>query len=239
MENHIAAQAVSLALSVAIGIAAALLYDLLRAIRIRWKKLTPLTHWLDGIYVLAILFLALWLAVVVGEGKLRLYMITGAGAGALLWWAFPARRMRRLWTFWTDTLVAFVRLLLRPLIWCKKIAGKGFSFLRKWFTIKYHHEEQEAAAMKKKRRANPLVLLVIFVLAAVLCVQIFKVYQKIAYAKEQESSLEQQLAQQQEENDSLRSDLSKAGDEDFIKRLARELLGLAEEGERIFYDVNE
>ena len=30
-----------------------------------------------------------------------------------------------------------------------------------------------------------------------------------------------------------------ADDEEFIKRLARDLLGLAEEGERIFYDVND
>ena len=92
---------------------------------------------------------------------------------------------------------------------------------------------------KKTRKANPLVLLVIAVLVVVLGVQILKVYQKVSFAKEEESQLEQQLAAQQEENDSLRSDLRKAGDEDFIKRLARELLGLAEEGERIFYDVNE
>ena len=50
--------------------------------------------------------------------------------------------------------------------------------------------------------------------------------------------LNQQLTQQQQENDALRSDLSKKDDESFIKALARDLLGLAEEGERIFYDVN-
>ena len=92
---------------------------------------------------------------------------------------------------------------------------------------------------KKTRKANPLVLLVIVVLMAVLVVQIAKVYQRISHAKEEETQLSQQLTQQQKENDDLRSDLSKAGDEAFIKRLARELLGLAEEGERIFYDVNE
>ena len=94
-------------------------------------------------------------------------------------------------------------------------------------------------AVKKKRRANPLALLVIIVLIAVLGVQIFKVYQKVSAAKQEEAQLTQQLAEQQAENDALRSDLSKAGDVNFIKRLARELLGLAEEGERIFYDVNE
>ena len=97
MENHIAAQALSLAVSIAIGIAAAFLYDLLRAIRIQWKRATPLTHVLDVVYVLAVLFLALWLTLVIGEGKLRLYMITGAGAGAFLWWLFPSRFLRSAW----------------------------------------------------------------------------------------------------------------------------------------------
>ncbi len=240
MENHIAAQALSLAISLVVGIVAALLYDLLRAIRIRRKTFSLLTHTLDVLYVLAVFFLALWLALVVGEGKLRLYMITGAGAGALLWWIFPSRFLRRLWNFWMDAAVAFVRLLLRPLVWCKNFAKKVFSFLRKRFTIKPEAEEKEAPAVKKEtRKTNPLILLVIAVLVVVLGVQVIKVYQKVSSAKEEASQLEQQLAAQQQENDSLRSDLSKAGDEDFIKRLARELLGLAEEGERIFYDVNE
>lgn len=240
MENHIAAQALSLAVSFAVGIVAAFVYDLLRAVRIRWKRISPLTHALDVLYVLAVLFLALWLALVVGEGKLRLYMITGAGVGALLWWIFPSRLLRVAWDFWMDAAVAFARLLLRPLVWCKNFGKKVFSFLRKWFTINRKVEEKEAPAVKKvTRKANPLVLLVIAVLVVVLGVQVLKVYQKVSYAKEEASQLEQQLASQQQENDSLRSDLSKAGDEDFIKRLARELLGLAEEGERIFYDVNE
>ena len=240
MENHIAAQALSLAVSFAVGVASAFLYDLLRSIRIRWKTFSPLTHTLDVLYVLAVLFLALWLTLVVGEGKLRLYMITGAGAGALLWWLFPSRFLRTAWDFWIDAAVCFVRLLLRPLVWCRNFGKKVFSFLRKRFTINCKTEGEEAPDMKKKnRKANPLVLLVIAVLVVVLGVQIGKVYQKISFAREEEAQLEQQLASQQKENDSLRSDLDKAGDEDFIKRLARELLGLAEEGERIFYDVNE
>ena len=93
--------------------------------------------------------------------------------------------------------------------------------------------------MKKKRKPNPLILLVIAVLVVVLSVKIIQVYQKVSAAKAEETALEQQLAQQQAENDALRSDLNKAGDTGFIKRLAREFLGLAEEGERIFYDVNE
>jgi len=47
------------------------------------------------------------------------------------------------------------------------------------------------------------------------------------------------MEEKTQENEALRSDLSKKDDPDFIKGLARDLLGLAEEGERIFYDVND
>ena len=70
-------------------------------------------------------------------------------------------------------------------------------------------------------------------------VQIVRVYGQLKTAQQEESVLSQQLTQQQQENDALRSDLAKKDDESFIKALARDLLGLAEEGERIFYDVND
>ena len=72
-----------------------------------------------------------------------------------------------------------------------------------------------------------------------LAVQVVNVYQDLSDVKQQESALNYALAQQQQENDALRSDLEKKDDVNFIKALARDLLGLAEEGERIFYDVNE
>ena len=93
---------------------------------------------------------------------------------------------------------------------------------------------------KRTKKHPPTVLLaVLLVLAAVLSIQIVKVYGQLKTAQREESVLNQQLAQQQQENDALRSDLDKKDDESFIKALARDLLGLAEEGERIFYDVND
>lgn len=94
--------------------------------------------------------------------------------------------------------------------------------------------------IKRTKKHPPTVLLaVLLVLAAVLSIQIVKVYGQLKTAQREESVLNQQLAQQQQENDALRSDLDKKDDESFIKALARDLLGLAEEGERIFYDVND
>lgn len=92
---------------------------------------------------------------------------------------------------------------------------------------------------KKRRKTSPLLLMVLAVLIVVLAVQIFNVYDDLADVRQQEAALNEALMQQQQENDALRSDLEKKDDENFIKALARELLGLAEEGERIFYDVNE
>ena len=245
MENQISQQALVLLISFSVGIAAALLYDLLRAVRIRRKHNKWLTHLFDGIYVLSVLFLALWLTLVIGQGRLQLYMLCGAGCGGLLWWIFPSRFLRKNWDFWMDAAVAFVRLLLRPLGWCKKIGKRVFSFFAKWITIQRNTMETEDPAVKKettqrkKRKANPLILLVIGVLIVVVGLQIVKVYYKLSVAKEDEGIIEQQLADQQAENDALRSALEKANDEEFIKSLARDLLGLAEDGERIFYDVND
>ena len=57
-------------------------------------------------------------------------------------------------------------------------------------------------------------------------------------AKEQEARLRTQVEQKEEENNSLKDALSHADDPDYILGLARDRLGLAEDGERIFPDVN-
>ena len=92
---------------------------------------------------------------------------------------------------------------------------------------------------RTKKRPHTAMLLVIVALVAVLGVQIVRVYGQLKAARQTEDALDQQLTQQQQENDALRSDLARKDDESFIKALARDLLGLAEEGERIFYDVND
>ena len=92
---------------------------------------------------------------------------------------------------------------------------------------------------RTKKCPSVVVMLVVVALVAVLGVQIVKVYGQLQAARQTETALDQQLTQQQQENEALRSDLARKNDESFIKALARDLLGLAEEGERIFYDVND
>ena len=77
------------------------------------------------------------------------------------------------------------------------------------------------------------------VLIVVVGMEIVNVYGRLRDVRAQEAALTQQMEEKMQENEALRSDLSKKDDPDFIKGLARDLLGLAEEGERIFYDVND
>ncbi len=96
-----------------------------------------------------------------------------------------------------------------------------------------------ARSKKAKKRTSTALLLVLIALAVFIGIELIQVSQRLGEAKVQEASLTRQMQQQQQENEALRSDLAKKDDPDFIKELARDQLGLAEEGERIFYDVNE
>jgi cell division protein FtsB len=89
-----------------------------------------------------------------------------------------------------------------------------------------------------KKRNNVLLGFVLVVLIAAVGIELLRLNGKLSAAKAQESQVSSQVQQQQQENDSLQSDLARANDPDFIKDLAREELGLAESGERIFYDVS-
>ena len=82
-------------------------------------------------------------------------------------------------------------------------------------------------------------LLVILALVVFLGVELIRVGKRLNEAAQQQAALERQLQQQTQENQALESDLAKKDDEEFIKDLARDQLGLAEAGERIFYDVND
>ena len=91
---------------------------------------------------------------------------------------------------------------------------------------------------KKARKKGGIVLLVLLLLIGVVGFEMVQVYAQISDAQEQEQLLSAQVAEQRQANADLRDDLAHADDEEFIKELAREQLGLAEPGERIFYDVN-
>mgnify|MGYP003302970598 FL=1 len=87
-------------------------------------------------------------------------------------------------------------------------------------------------------KPGTVILLALLLLIGVVSVKTIDVASDIREAKEQEEAISLQLQQMQQANASLKQDLSRADDEEFIRELARDLLNMAEPGERIFYDVH-
>lgn len=263
MENYVAAQLQQLGAAVALGAAGGLLYDVLRSARLLDRRDRRLTHVMDALFVVLLGAGVLWLALVVGGGELRLYMASGVLLGAVVWFGLFSALLRPVWDLWAAALGETGRLLWLPFALAGRlikkwaaVVKKGFSFWKKCVTIKveaWQHRPRQPSTRQKggkamakgtkkqktKKHTSPMLMLVVALLVAVLGVQIVKVYGQLRTAQTEEAALTQQLTQQQQENDALRSDLAKKDDESFIKALARDLLGLAEEGERIFYDVND
>lgn len=97
------------------------------------------------------------------------------------------------------------------------------------------------ARSKKKpiSRSRLAALLVVLVLAGALGVGIVRIYgSRLPELRSKSQALDAQIQQVEKQNEALRSDLEHQGDQDFIQGLARDDLGLASDGERIFYDVN-
>ena len=95
------------------------------------------------------------------------------------------------------------------------------------------------SSRKKGKKKRSLVGgLVLVVLLLVMGYQLFHVYGKISTARAEEAALSKQVTQQQQENAALKADIDRADDPDFYEELARSELDLAQDGERIFYDVN-
>ena len=95
------------------------------------------------------------------------------------------------------------------------------------------------SAKNNKRKHSFLPFLLLIVLMIAVGVELLNVSGKLRTARNEQTRVTAQVQQRQQENEALQSDLDKADDEEFLKNLAREQLGLAEPGERIFYDVND
>ena len=89
-----------------------------------------------------------------------------------------------------------------------------------------------------RRAVAGLVAVVLLILLGVMAYKLVEVYGDLSAAKEQEARLRTQVEQKGEENNSLKDALSHDDDPDYILGLARDRLGLVEDGERIFPDVN-
>ncbi|MBE7005255.1 MAG: hypothetical protein E7425_13455 [Ruminococcaceae bacterium] len=142
MEVAIDSQLRLLAAALLLGMALALLYDLLRALRARRER-PGLTGALDAAYCAALALSLCVFTLRVGGGELRLYALAAAGVGAALYFGVFSPLLRPLWGFWAGTFFELARLLRLPGKTLKKfhrnlhkIMKRDFLFLRRSLIIR-------------------------------------------------------------------------------------------------------
>lgn len=81
MENHVPQQLTAYLTAAALGAASAMVYDLLRTVRLRRRRDRQLTGLLDGLYIAVLGFLLLWFALRIGQGELPAVYAHRRGAG--------------------------------------------------------------------------------------------------------------------------------------------------------------
>lgn len=249
--------------SLLLGIVLALLYDLLRALRVHRGAARALTGVLDALYCLLFSLLVFLFSLRVGGGELRLYMIAAALAGALFYFLLAARLLRPLWDFWAEVVFSLCALAAAPLRALKRAYGKLAKLCKRYFLFSRNRliinaygrgamraqrariagrEKKEGQRMAKvkeaKKRTSFLTMLVIAVLIVLVGVQLIHLRAQIETAQAEQAALQSKLDAAKQENDALSSALEKADDPEFLQELARDQLGYVTPGEKSFYDVS-
>lgn len=123
MEINSAQQLLLFGRSILLGLAAGVLYDLMRAVRLRLPRTTAPLDLLYCLWVGTALFL---FTLRQASGLLRGYVLGGALGGAVLFFCLLSAPLRPVWSFWVDTVAFLLHLLSFPLHWtenfCKKMA---------------------------------------------------------------------------------------------------------------------
>ena len=90
---------------------------------------------------------------------------------------------------------------------------------------------------KPKRASGFLTGLLLLVLLLGVGVQLYRMQEQLRTARDEEAALTTQIAQVERENAQLQEDLDRAGDPELIEEIAREELGMATQGEKVFYAI--
>ena len=126
MEIQITEQLRSFLLAILLGMAVGVVYDLMRAVRLRHPRLTAVLDLGCCLFAAGGLFLFLMRQT---DGQLRGYILLGAVGGAVSYFSAASAALRPVWDFWLDRAGELYRLLSLPVRWgmrgCKKIAEAG------------------------------------------------------------------------------------------------------------------
>lgn len=132
MGNEIPLQLAQFLRSILLGGTLALCYDLVRTLRSLGGAV-----WAGVLDVLVSFGAAasVFLFVMAEDGELRLFILFGTVGGAVLFFSALSDALRPVWKFWMGLLLMPIRLGKTLLEKLELFFKKGFSFLRKWFTI--------------------------------------------------------------------------------------------------------
>lgn len=92
---------------------------------------------------------------------------------------------------------------------------------------------------KKKFKLNPIVKIALVVVIAFACVQLVSLQLQINDLQQQCEELDKEIARKQLANEELKESLDEGITDESIARIARDVLGYASPGERIFIDSSE
>lgn len=257
MENYVSEQLLLFLQAILMGAALALVYDLLGVLRSLGGRL-----WggaLDVLFCLSSLA-AVFVFVMAGSGELRVFVVVGIGGGAVLFWGLLAGLLRPIWTFWLQLVLLPAAWMKRFLKKCGRKTKKVCTFWKNWFTMKLitfrrkrPAEKQEGdegmaassggkAARPSQNKPKPvkspsgkLTMFLLLILAAFISVQIFHMFDQLQTARQTEEAYAQQLAELQETNQQLQEDLDNSDSLDLIEDIARDQLGMVQEGEKVFH----
>ena len=90
---------------------------------------------------------------------------------------------------------------------------------------------------KRKRASGFLTGVLLLVLLLGVGVQLYRMQEQLKTARAEEEALAREIAQVEKENQELQEDLDNAGNPELIEEIAREELGMATQGEKVFYAI--
>ena len=133
MENYVSDQLISFLRAALLGMSAAVVYDLLRAVRLRFGGGKILTHILDAVYVLSALLVVVLFTLQQGDGELRLYMVLAMTLGFCVYFLSLSSIFAPLWSFWVEVLGALLGILWKPMGILRRLGKKFQIYIKKLF----------------------------------------------------------------------------------------------------------